>query len=82
MLHHFSKKKQIETTRQDILSQSEEKKKNGSEIIRAVLAEVVDFRSEFDAKDKESKKVIDFLNQIAPEQYVRKLADTNRRILR
>ena len=82
VLYHFSKKKQIETTRQDILSQSEEKKKNGSEIIRAVLAEVVDFRSEFDAKDKESKKVIDFLNQIAPEQYVRKLADTNRRILR
>ena len=81
-MHHFSKKKQIEVTRQNILSQSEEKKKNGSEIIRAALAEVVDFRNEFDAKDKESKKVIDFLNQITPEQYVRRLADTNRRIMR
>lgn len=44
------------------------------------MAEVVDFRAEFDEKDRESEKVVDFLEQIAPEQYVRKLADSNRRI--
>ena len=56
------------------------KRKSGHQIIRAVLAEVVDFRMEFDQKDAESQKVIDFLEQISPEQYVRKLADSNRRI--
>ena len=38
------------------------------------------FRAEFAEKDAESQKVLDFLEQISPEQYVRKLADSNRRI--
>ncbi len=80
VINHFSKKKKIEATRQNIEAQFEEKRKNGSQIIRATLAEVVDFRAEFAEKDGESQKVIDFLEQISPEQYVRKLADSNRRI--
>lgn len=80
VINHFSKKKKIEVNRQNIETQFEEKRKNGSQIIRATLAEVVDFRAEFAAKDGESQKVIDFLEQISPEQYVRKLADSNRRI--
>lgn len=80
VLKHFSKKKQIEINRQNIEAQFEEKRKNGVQIIRATLAEVVDFRAEFAEKDGESQKVTDFLEQISPEQYVRKLADANRRI--
>lgn len=80
VINHFSKKKKIEQNRQNIEVQFEEKRKTGSQIIRATLAEVVDFRSEFAEKDGESQKVIDFLEQISPEQYVRKLADSSRRI--
>lgn len=80
VINHFSKKKKMEATRQNIETQFEEKRKNGSQIIRATLAEVVDFRAEFAEKDSESQKVIDFLEQISPEQYVRKLSDSNRRI--
>ena len=80
VIKHFSKKKQIETRRQNIESQFEDKRNSGTQIIRATLAEVVDFRAEFAAKDGESQKVVDFLDQISPEQYVRKLADSNRRI--
>lgn len=80
VINHFSKKKKIEQTRQNIEAQFEEKRENGSQIIRATLAEVVDFRVEFAEKDSESQKVIDFLEQISPEQYVRKLSDSNRRI--
>lgn len=80
VINHFSKKKKIEQDRQNIEVQFEEKRKTGSQIIRATLAEVVDFRSEFAEKDGESQKVIDFLEQISPEQYVRKLADSSRRI--
>ena len=51
------------------------------EIIRATLAEVVDFRIEFADKDSESEQVIDFLEQLSPDQYVRrKLATSNRRV--
>lgn len=80
ILNNNSKKKNLEVSRQNVESQFELKRKNGEQIIRAVLAEVVDFRKEFAEKDKESQKVIDFLEQISPEQYVRKLASTNRRI--
>lgn len=80
ILNHFSRKKKIETTRQNIEEQFEKKRTNGSQIIRATLAEVVDFRSEFAEKDAESQNVLDFLDQITPDQYVRKLADSNRRI--
>lgn len=80
IINHFSKKKKVEANRQNIEAQFEQKRTNGTQIIRATLAEVVDFRAEFAEKDGESQKVIDFLEQISPEQYVRKLADSNRRI--
>lgn len=80
VINHFSKKKKIEQNCQNIEVQFEEKRKIGSQIIRATLAEVVDFRAEFAEKDGESQKVINFLEQISPEQYVRKLADSSRRI--
>ena len=80
ILNHFSKKKKIEAGRQNIETQFEQKRTNGMQIIRATLAEVVDFRAEFAAKDAQSQRVIDFLEQITPEQYVRKLADSNRRV--
>ena len=53
---------------------------NGEQIIRATLAEIVDFRIEFAEKDAESAKVLDFLEQIRPEQYVNQLASSNRKI--
>ena len=80
LINHLSKKKTVETNRQNIEAKFEEKRQSGSQIIRATLAEVVDFRAEFAARDSESQKVINFLEQISPEQYVRKLSDSNRRI--
>ncbi len=80
VINHFSKKKQVAVNRQNISAQFAQKRTNGIQVIRAILAEVVDFRAEFAEKDSESQKVIDFLEQISPEQYVRKLADSNRRI--
>lgn len=80
VLNHFSKKKDIENKRQNNAERYEKKRSSGSEIIRATLAEVVDFRIEFADKDSESEQVIDFLEQLSPDQYVRKLATSNRRV--
>lgn len=80
VINHFSKKKKIEQNHQNVEAQFEEKRKNGSQIIRATLAEIVDFRTVFAEKDGESQKVVDFLEQISPEQYVRKLSNSSRRI--
>lgn len=80
VVNHFSKKKKVDSQRQQIDEQYNIKIQNGSQIILATLAEVVDFRAQFSEKDAESRNVKDFLEQISPEQYVRKLSDSNRRI--
>ena len=80
MIKHFSAKKQIEQNRQNIEKQFKEKQEKGEQIIRATLAEIVDFREEFATRDAESTKVLDFLDRISPDQYIRKLASSNRKI--
>lgn len=78
--NNYTTKKQIEKTRQEIEQQYEEQRKTGSQIIRALLAEVIDYRAQFAEKDAESQKVLDFLEQINPEQYIRKQANSSRHI--
>jgi hypothetical protein len=80
VINHFSKKNGLEAKRQNIINSFDTKLVKGEEIIRAMLAEVVDFRSEFSKRDAESQKVIDFLDQISPDQYVKKLSDSTRRV--
>jgi hypothetical protein len=80
VIKHFSRKKQIENARNMYEDQFERKRESSSQILLGTLAEVVDFRREFAEKDAESSKVIDFLDGISAEQYVRKLATTSRRI--
>ena len=80
VLKHKSNIENIETSRKKIEEQYENKRVNGEQIIRATLAEIVDFRIEFAEKDAESTKVLDFLEQIRPEQYVNKLTSSNRKI--
>ena len=80
IINHFSKKNKVKSKRRDISDKFENKRQVGMQIVRATLAEIVDFRAEFAKKDAESRKVLEFLEQISPDQYVRKLADSNRRI--
>ena len=80
VLHHFSRKKAVDARREQIIEEFDRKRRDGVGIIRATVAEVVDFRADFAKKDAESKKVLDLLEQIKPEEYVRKLSDNSRRI--
>ncbi|MDR1960684.1 MAG: hypothetical protein LBQ16_00180 [Gracilibacteraceae bacterium] len=80
VINHFTKKKAVQIRRQHIESQLETKFNDGAQIIRAALAEVVDFRAQFAEKDGMSQAVVDFLERVKPEQYVKKLSDSTRRI--
>lgn len=80
VISHFSKKKNVDTTRKNIEEGFRKKHADGEQILHALIAEIVDFRREFYGRDKESAKVLDFLGQISPDQYVRKLSESNRRI--
>ncbi|MDO4701944.1 MAG: hypothetical protein Q4A47_04960 [Erysipelotrichaceae bacterium] len=75
-----SKKRSKRIQYENIEDEYSEKRKKGIQIIVALLAEVVDFRIDFSEKDQVSKDVIDYLSEIQPEQYINKLAESNRRI--
>ena len=50
-------------------------------IVYHTIAEIADFRVEFSERDVESKKVLDFFEQIKPEEYIRRLTNAERKII-
>lgn len=80
VIFYFSKKNKVADDTEKTKKQFEEKRTQGTQIIRATLAEIVDFRIEFKTRDQESNKVTEYLEQISPEHYIRKLSDSTRRI--
>ena len=81
VVYHFGAKSRINELIQKTIAKYEEKLENGKQIIRAIIAEIVDFRIEFKEKDAESQKVLDFFEQIKPEEYIKKLGKTERKII-
>lgn len=65
---------------QAMAAKYEELREPGKKSLRAILAEVVDYRNEFAEKDKQSQQVTDFLEKLSPDQYVRHLEGAARRV--
>lgn len=80
VVKYYSQKKNVERMLALYDEQFEKSRESGTKILLGLLAEVVDFRRAFAEKDAESTKVIEFLEDISPEQYVRKLSTSPRRI--
>ena len=80
ILHYNSIKKSKEANYQRTKDLFAERLEKGIIIIREIIAETVDFREEFSKTDSESEKVLDFLRDIHPEQYINKLDNNSRRI--
>ena len=74
IIRYFSKKKNVEQARQKIMDDYASLTEENLKILRALLAEVYDFRDEFSEKDAVYDEVIEFLDQISPDQYVRKVS--------
>ena len=81
ILYHFSAKSKIQKIIQKTIESYSQKLESGKQIIRATIAEIVDFRVEFSERDVESKKVLDFFEQIKPEEYIRRLTNAERKII-
>ncbi len=80
-LWHFGSVTNAETAREKVKAEFAKKREKGTEIIRAALAEVVDFRRDFQQKDQESRLVTTYLSELQSDQYVKKLAGDNRHIV-
>ena len=81
IIYHFTAKQKVQKLIQKTIEKYAQKLESGKQIIRATIAEIVDFRIEFTEKDAESKKVLDFLEQIKPEEYIRRLTNSERKII-
>ena len=77
VINHFSKKKVVNANREEIRDRFDKKKEDGQAIIRATIAEIVDFMSEFKVKDAESIKVTDFIDQIRPSETLQEIKEDN-----
>jgi hypothetical protein len=80
VMKYFSDKKKIENARIGITSKYETLITKSVETLRALMAEIVDFIAEFNQKDAQAARVIEYLEQISPEQYVRRLSGTRRHV--
>ena len=81
IVYHITAKQKIKKLIDKINNAYAQKLESGKQIIRATIAEIVDFRIEFSEKDAESKKVLDFFEQIKPEEYIRRLTNAERKII-
>lgn len=81
IIYHFTAKQKVQKLIQKTIENYAQKLESGKQIIRATIAEIVDFRVEFTEKDAESKKVLDFFEQIKPEEYIRRLTNSERKII-
>ena len=81
IIYHFTAKQKVQKLIQKTIENYAQKLESGKQIIRATIAEIVDFKIEFTEKDAESKKVLDFFEQIKPEEYIRRLTNSERKII-
>ena len=63
-LNYRSAKRALETQREELQEHFAEQGKTGAEIVRGLLAEVVDYREAYRALDAESQKTLDYLTAL------------------
>lgn len=66
MVNFFAKERKVEEKKKCVEGQYIDRRTKGCQIIRAVLAEVVDYRNELEKWDAESQKVVDYLERLTP----------------
>ena len=59
----------LEEQRAEVMEQYAKQGESGAAIIRGLLAEVVDYREEYERLDTGSQNVIDFLTELHPDQF-------------
>jgi len=61
---------QFKNYRNSIEQQVEERKQKAAAVLRSIMAETVEYRSEYKKEDQESDKVLNFLDEINSDQFM------------
>ena len=76
---YIKAKKRMESIHARITEEYQKQEEEGTQMLRGVIAEIVDYRTEIARLDAESEKVIDLLQGLNPAQF-RASADGSRRV--
>ena len=76
---YIKAKKRMDSIHARITEEYQKQEEEGTQMLRGVIAEIVDYRTEIARLDAESEKVIDLLQGLNPAQF-RTSADGSRRV--
>ena len=76
---YIKAKKRMDSIHARITEEYQKQAEEGTQMLRGVIAEIVDYRTEIERLDAESEKVIDLLQGLNPAQF-RTSADGSRRV--
>ena len=76
---YIKAKKRMDSIHARITEEYQKQEEEGTQMLRGVIAEIVDYRTEIARLDAESEKVIDFLQGLNPTQFMAS-ADGSRRV--
>ena len=76
---YIKAKKRMDSIHARITEEYQKQEEEGTQMLRGVIAEIVDYRTEIERLDAESEKVIDLLQGLNPAQF-RTSADGSRRV--
>ena len=76
---YIKAKKRMDSIHARITEEYQKQEEEGKQMLRGVIAEIVDYRTEIARLDAESEKVIDFLQGLNPAQFIGS-ADGSRRV--
>ena len=76
---YIKAKKRMDSIHKSITEEYQKQEEEGKQMLRGVIAEIVDYRTEIARLDAESEKVIDFLQGLNPAQFIGS-ADGSRRV--
>ena len=76
---YIKAKKRMDSIHASITEEYQKQEEEGKQMLRGVIAEIVDYRTEIARLDAESEKVIDFLQGLNPAQFIGS-ADGSRRV--
>ena len=76
---YIKAKKRMDSIHAGITEEYQKQEEEGKQMLRGVIAEIVDYRTEIARLDAESEKVIDFLQGLNPAQFIGS-ADGSRRV--
>lgn len=70
VIYYFVEYNKLKKAKEQVEEKFAGSRENANQLLRALLAEVVDYRREYGQKDEEYAQVADFLQQLSPQQFI------------